>query len=126
MPELMTMLGDITGRSAAVPMIPFTPARMAAHFSPLYARLTRTKALLTDTAIHTLTTPFSISDGKAREQLGYTSLAIEQSVSDALDWYREAGYLQRQAPTPSTYARLHRKVLTFLREKFPLPFRELT
>ena len=126
MPELMTMLGKITGRSANVPVIPFALARLAAHFSPLYARLTGTKALLTDTAIHTLTTPFSISDGKAREQLGYTSLAIERSVSDAIDWYREAGYLHRQAPAPSSYARLRRRALILLRERFPLPSRELT
>ncbi len=126
MPELMEMLGDITGRNEKIPMVPLPLARMAAVVSPLYARFMGTKALLTETSIHTLTTPFSISDDKARRELGYVSLTIHDSISDALDWYRDAGYLRRNTPALSAHVRLRRRAIALLREKFPLPSRELT
>lgn len=123
--ELLDMLAEITGRRLDIRRIPIPVARMAAIFAPLYARMTGTKALLTETAIHTLTTPFSISDDKAREELGYHSLSIEDSISDALDWYRDAGYLRRSAPAPSTYARMKRTALAYLADRFPRATRDL-
>ncbi len=123
--ELLEMLAEITGRPHKIPRIPIPLARIAAVFAPLYAKLTGTKALLTETSIHTLTTPYSICDDKARRELGYRSLGIQDSISDALDWYREAGYLYRSAPAPSTYARMKKTALAYLRDKFPMPSREL-
>ncbi len=123
--ELLDMLGQVTGRRAHIPRVPLRVARLAAVFAPLYARMTGTKALLTETSIHTLTTPFSISDDKARRELGYESLPIEDSIRDALDWYGEAGYLRRNTPAPSTYARMKRTALAYLAQRFPRASREL-
>lgn len=123
--ELLGMLAEVTGRRLDIPKVPLPLARLAAVFAPLYAKMTSTKALLTETSIHTLTTPFSISDDKARRELGHISLGIQDSISDALDWYRDAGYLYRTAPAPSTYARMKKTALAYLRDKFPVPSREL-
>ncbi len=122
--ELMEMLEDITGRPVDIPVIPMPLARLVAAVSPLYARLTGTRALLTEVSLHTLTSPFSISDRKAREELGYRSRPIRESVADALAWYREAGFLDRRQVSLPAYARLRRRALVLWRELWPRASRE--
>jgi dihydroflavonol-4-reductase len=84
--ELMRVLGDEAGRAPPRLVLSLPVAAAIARFAPAWERITGRRALLTPYAVHTISIDFEIRDRKAREELGFTSMPVEQSLRDAWRW----------------------------------------
>jgi len=98
--ELMRVLGDEAGRPPPWLVLSLPVAAAIARFAPAWERITGRRALLTPYAVHTISIDFEIRDRKAREELGFTSMPVEQSLRDAWRWMTEdpESPLQRGLP----------------------------
>jgi dihydroflavonol-4-reductase len=94
--RLMNTVQEFAGRKTLHLSLPFSLARFAAVFAPLYYRLTRTKALFTPYSLGTLVSNSQISSAKARRELGYTARPVRESIGDAVHWFSE--YIPELAP----------------------------
>ncbi len=108
--EVMWVLADEAGRRPPRVIIPLSVAAMIARLAPAWERLTGRRALLTPYAVHTISIQFHISDEKARRELGFTSIPVEESLRDAWRWMNgdPESPLRRAAP-PSRPARTARR-----------------
>ena len=84
--ELMRILAGLAGRTPPRVFIPLKVAAAIARFAPAWEKITGRRALLTPYAVHTISIDFEIRDRKAREELGFTSMPVEQSLRDAWRW----------------------------------------
>ncbi len=91
--QLMLMLQEISGVKAPSLKIPLWMARIVAGFSPLYYRLAKTKPRFTSYSIDVLCSNSLICSEKARRELGFTARPARQSISDAVSWFKENGYI---------------------------------
>jgi len=91
--NLLQMLEEITGVRAPRSKMPIGVAQIAAIFTPLYHRLTRTKPLFTKYSIHTLTSESFVSQEKSRRELGHSPRPIRESIVDSIHWFQENGRL---------------------------------
>ncbi|MCJ7769645.1 MAG: SDR family oxidoreductase [Dehalococcoidales bacterium] len=91
--QLMLMLQEISGVKAPSLVVPLWLARIAARLSPLYYQLTRAKPRFTTYSIDVLCSNSRICSDKARRQLGFTARPLRQSISDAISWFKENGYI---------------------------------
>jgi dihydroflavonol-4-reductase len=73
--------------------IPIDLAKFAAHFTPLYYRLSRTTPRFTSYSLETVQSNSTISNAKARRDLGYTPRRLAETLSDTVAWW-----LQRRKP----------------------------
>jgi len=84
--ELMRVLGDEAGRRPPRLVLSLPVAAAIARFAPAWEKITGRRALLTPYAVHTISIDFEIRDRKARDELGFTSMPVEQSLRDAWRW----------------------------------------
>ena len=91
--QLMLMLQEISGVKAPSLVVPVWLARVAARFSPLYYQIARKKPRFTTYSIDVLCSNSRICSDKAHRQLGFTARPIQQSISDAISWFKENGYI---------------------------------
>lgn len=99
--ELLLMLQDISGVKAPSLRVPVWLAHIAARFSPLYYRIARKKPRFTTYSIDVLCSNSQVCSEKARRQLGFTTRPARQSISDAISWFMENGYIiPRQKTQP--------------------------
>jgi dihydroflavonol-4-reductase len=90
---LFSTLGNILGENQTHLRIPYSVAKFASLFTPLVSRITKTKALFTSYSIAVLQSNSEISNKKAKEELYFTARPIEESLKDAVLWFREASYI---------------------------------
>jgi dihydroflavonol-4-reductase len=91
--QLMLMLQEISKIKAPSFKVPVWLARIAARFSPLYYQLTQKTPRFTTYSIDVLRSNSQVCSDKARQQLGFTTRSIKQSLSDAISWFKENGYI---------------------------------
>lgn len=84
--ELVRILAAASGRRPPRVAIPLPVAAALARLAPAFERLTGKRALLTPYSVHTLSMPFRIAGGKAREELGFEPMPLERSLADAWRW----------------------------------------
>jgi dihydroflavonol-4-reductase len=84
--EVMRILAEESGRRPPAFFLPLPVAASIAAFAPIFEKVTGRRALLTPYSVHTISVDFEIRDRKAREELGYTSMPVEQSLRDAWAW----------------------------------------
>jgi dihydroflavonol-4-reductase len=84
--EVMRILAEESGRKPPAFFLPLPVAASIAAFAPIFEKVTGRRALLTPYSVHTISVDFEIWDRKAREELGYTSIPVEQSLRDAWVW----------------------------------------
>ncbi len=95
---LRQMLHDIaalTGRKAPTLQLPRWPLVPLAHAAQAVARLTGKEPFLTVDGLKMSQYRMFFSSDKARRDLGYAPRPYQEGLRDALDWFREAGYLGR-------------------------------
>jgi dihydroflavonol-4-reductase len=90
--RLMKILQEISGTRAPNIKIPLWLARIAAYFSPIYYKLTKTKPRFTTYSLDVLRSNSLISSEKARLQLGFTTRPAIQSIRDSVSWFQQNGY----------------------------------
>jgi dihydroflavonol-4-reductase len=89
------MLADIAGlvgRKAPTTRLPYAVIYPIAFISEQVARLTGKAPLATIDGVRMSKYRMFFSDAKARSELGYTSRPYRDGLSDAISWFRQAGY----------------------------------
>lgn len=77
--------------------VPTWLAKLFAVFTPVYYFLLRQKPVLTLYSINTLNVKYKISDKKARQELGYVSRPIEESLTDTILWLKKNKWYNEKA-----------------------------
>ena len=93
---LSQMLADIAGMVGRKPPtvnLPRAAVYPVAFFAQLAARVTGKQPFATIDGIRMSRYRMFFSDRKARAELGYTARPYREGLSDAITWFREAGYL---------------------------------
>ncbi|MCJ2053947.1 hopanoid-associated sugar epimerase [Methylobacterium sp. J-070] len=94
---LSQMLADIAGlvgRKAPTVNLPRAAVYPVAFLAQLAARVTGKQPFATIDGIRMSRYRMFFSDRKARLELGYTARPYREGLSDAIAWFREAGYLR--------------------------------
>uniref|UniRef100_UPI0030189F13 hopanoid-associated sugar epimerase n=1 Tax=Cupriavidus ulmosensis TaxID=3065913 RepID=UPI0030189F13 len=94
---LQQMLADIaamTGRRAPTIRLPRWPLYPLAYVAEAVARMTGKEPFLTADGLSMSKYRMFFSSEKARLALGYQARPYQQGLSEALDWFRSAGYLR--------------------------------
>ena len=89
-PHLLEIIREITGRHFFQMKIPFTLAQFAAHFTPIYYRITRITPRFTSYSLEVLRSNSNISHAKATSELGYHPRPLYESITDAIHWFLES------------------------------------
>ena len=104
--EVMRVLAAEAGRPPPRLVVPLAVAAGIARLAPAFELLTGRRALLTSYSVHTISSRFRISDEKARRELGFTSMPVEDSLRDAWRWMNDdPGSPMRRPLPPSRPAR---------------------
>ena len=91
--QLLDIMQDISGVKAPSIKVPFRLAKLAAHFTPFYHRLTGTEALFTSYSLDVLRSNSLVCCDKARQELGFNARPVRESLSDAVGWFMQNGYI---------------------------------
>jgi dihydroflavonol-4-reductase len=95
--SLRQMLADIAalcGRRAPTIGLPRGPLFPLAYAAEAVARLTGKEPLLTVDALKMAKHHMFFTSAKAEREIGYTARPYREALGDALDWFRQAGYLK--------------------------------
>jgi dihydroflavonol-4-reductase len=87
--EIIAGVRAATGRAFASIKIPLGLAHLAAQFTPLYYRLTRSKPRFTPYSLEVLQSNSVISRAKAERELGYRPRPIAETIADTVRWFLE-------------------------------------
>ena len=85
---LLDSLWEITGRRFLRLKVPLAVAHFAAHFTPLYYRITHSRPRLTSTSLVTLASNANISHAKAQRELGFAPRPISEALADTVQWFQ--------------------------------------
>jgi dihydroflavonol-4-reductase len=87
--RLLDTIKWITGKQFLRVRIPFRLAQWAAHATPMYYRLTKTKPRFTPYSLETLASNSVISFDKSKRELGYSPRPLHESLADTIHWFRQ-------------------------------------
>ncbi len=87
--QLMEMVFENTTRPNPSFKLPFNLAKFFTIFTPVYYKLTKSKARLTRYALETVVSNSHFSNEKAKRDLGYTPRSIHITISDTIRWFME-------------------------------------
>jgi dihydroflavonol-4-reductase len=93
---LQQMLADIaglTGRKAPTISLPRWPLYPIAFAAEQVAKLTKREPFVTVDGLKMSKNKMYFSSAKAQSELGYHARPYREGLQDALDWFRQAGYL---------------------------------
>ena len=94
---LQTMLADIaqmTGRKAPTLALPRWPLYPLALGAEAVAKFTKKEPFVTVDGLRMSKNKMYFTSAKAERELGYKARPYREGLRDALDWFREAGYLK--------------------------------
>jgi dihydroflavonol-4-reductase len=86
--RMIDLLWEMTGKRFARIRIPFSLAKVASVFTPIYYRLTGAKPRFTNYSLETLRSNSEISHEKATRELGYRPRNLMETIADTVDWFR--------------------------------------
>jgi dihydroflavonol-4-reductase len=95
---LQTMLADIaalTGRKPPTLSLPRWPLYPLAAGAEVVAKFTKREPFVTIDGLKMSKNKMYFTSAKAERELGYRARPYREGLKDALDWFREAGYLKR-------------------------------
>ncbi len=90
--ELAHLVGEMSGRRACCIVVPRGLALVAATVWETVARLARVKVEFTRYAVRTLTEGCTFSSAKARDEVGYTSRPLQETLADTVRWWRDISH----------------------------------
>ncbi|MGK8890596.1 hopanoid-associated sugar epimerase [Burkholderia gladioli] len=95
---LQQMLADIAGMTNRKPptiALPRGPLYPIAYAAEAIAKFTRREPFVTVDGLKMSKNKMYFTSAKAERELGYRARPYRDGLRDALDWFREAGYLKR-------------------------------
>ncbi|TFW11618.1 hopanoid-associated sugar epimerase [Duganella callida] len=95
--EILAEIAAISGRRAPGIRLPRWPLYPLAHLAQGAARFTGREPFLTVDGLNMSRYHMFFSSAKARQELGYTARPYRDGLREALEWFRDAGYLHRSA-----------------------------
>ena len=87
-------IAGMVGRKPPTVNLPRGVVYPIAFFAELAARVTGKQPFATIDGIRMSRYRMFFSDAKARAELGYTARPYREGLSDAIAWFRQAGYLR--------------------------------
>ncbi|GAB4424102.1 MAG: SDR family oxidoreductase [Chloroflexi bacterium OHK40] len=96
--EIMRTLERVSGIPAPRVRVSFPVAFAMAYGAEAAARLTGRPAALTRVAVHALQSDFAASSVRAERELGVRFRPVEETLRDAVAWFRAHGYVPSVAP----------------------------
>ncbi len=92
--DLQGMILGIKGDTRPIPVLPAWTGYAGLPFILLAAGIRRREPLYTKESIMALTLGNKkISSGKAEAELGYRSRPLQETITDSIAWFKQAGYL---------------------------------
>ncbi|MBU1119191.1 SDR family oxidoreductase [Patescibacteria group bacterium] len=91
--DILHYLEEITGVKAPWFKLQYWFAWWTEPLAQIYYTLAKQRPLFTRYSLYTLTSNANVNDRKAREELGYTSRPLEQSIKDTVMWLTDQGML---------------------------------
>ncbi len=92
--ELSKLIEQITGQKTPQKIMPMWIARIGLPFITLYSKLTGVKPLYTSESLTILSEGHrQILSEKAKNELDFTPRKLEETIRDALTWFKDNGYL---------------------------------
>lgn len=89
---LIPLAASIGGVKPPAITLPYAVTWMYGAVSELVAKVTRKQPLATRVLVHTLNENIPLSSAKAQRELGVTFRPLEESIRDAVDWFRQNGH----------------------------------
>jgi dihydroflavonol-4-reductase len=93
--EILEELANFTGRPAPRVCLPHNLILPVAYMVEAFARVSRAgEPFITVDGVRLAKKRMFFSDEKARKELGYNPGSVKQALKDAVDWFRDHGYLR--------------------------------
>jgi len=91
--EMLAVLAELTGRPAPRVQLPVGPLFPLAELAEAFGRLTGKAPFLTRDSLKMARHHMYFTSAKAERELGYSARPYRQALAEALEWFRQAGYL---------------------------------
>jgi len=94
--ETAELVAQIMGTKAPRFVCPMAPAKLFAPIVTAVSHVTGTRPLFTTASLNALASNRNISHAKATRELGYHPRPIRETIADALQWFKENGFLAKK------------------------------
>jgi dihydroflavonol-4-reductase len=91
--EMVTLYGELTGAKVPTRALPLWVGWVVLPFALAGSAVTKKEPFITADMLRAAVSNEVVSHDKARRELGYTIRPLQESLSDAVAWYRERGWL---------------------------------
>jgi dihydroflavonol-4-reductase len=91
--EILEIIARLTGRSLPLFRLPRAPLYPLAYLAELRAHVTHREPLLTLDGLRMAKQRMFFTSSKAERELGYRARPAEEAIRDAIDWFRQAGFV---------------------------------
>ena len=86
--EMFTIINEKIGRTKFPAKLALWFVKMFAKLSDLYYKVRKKKPVFSSYSLYTLNSNSNFSNEKAKQQLGYNTRPVEESICDAIDWFK--------------------------------------
>jgi dihydroflavonol-4-reductase len=93
--QMVSLYGELTGANVPTRALPLWVGWALLPFSLLGSAITKKQPFLTADMLRAGVSNEVVSHDKAHRELGYTIRTLRESLTDAVAWYRERGWLPR-------------------------------
>jgi dihydroflavonol-4-reductase len=91
--QMLVVLAELTGKAAPRVKLPVGPLFPLAELAEAFGRLTGKEPFLTKDSLKMARHHMYFTSAKAERELGYVARPYRQALAEAIDWFRQAGYL---------------------------------
>lgn len=84
--QIIGLISRLSGRKGLRVKMPYSLTIMLAPFAELYYKISGANPVFTRTSVKILRHNCNFSNEKAKEELGFSPMSVEQSVKDMIDW----------------------------------------
>jgi len=91
--EMVSLYGEITGAKMPTRVLPLWVGWVLLPFALVGSAITKKEPFITADMLRASVSNEVVSHDKARRELGYTIRTLRESLTDAVAWYRERGWL---------------------------------
>jgi len=91
--EMLAAIAELSGRKPPTVNLPRAPLYPLAWAAEAVARITGREPFVTVDALRMASHHMFFSSAKAERELGYKARPYREALADALNWFRDAGYL---------------------------------
>jgi dihydroflavonol-4-reductase len=91
--EMVSLYGELTGAKVPTRALPLWVGWVLLPFALAGSAVTKKEPFITADTLRASVSNEVVSHDKARSELGYTIRTLRESLTDAVAWYRDRGWL---------------------------------